>query len=278
VCLDKTDHVPGPLVNISNSHPAGCIIWFGQSSSPLVPAGSFGWAWPRSFRQVHPGRGSLQDYCLIDLYFWDSTWKKNRNLTFWPTSACHRTLWPIGFNHHFTMCPGMVSPPYPSSNTIINGLYGISDDLKFIGLWRYDVYRTSPSSADIAAGSMTSLFYRLYPKDAAIPDHTVTPAARWAKILANGGTLPEKEDDGSQTQEETISGYFWDIRKPNSISQFLMTLRRISGHQISWNPIKPPMGLTITKWRFFMGFHVMYITGFDGHHPLTMENSSLYIF
>ena len=176
------------------------------------------------------------------------------------------------------MCPGMVSPPYPSSNTIINGLYGISDDLKFIGLWRYDVYRTSPSSADIAAGSMTSLFYRLYPKDAAIPDHTVTPAARREKILANGGTLPEKEDDGSQTQEETISGYFWDIRKPNSISQFLMTLRRISGHQISWNPIKPPMGLTITKWRFFMGFHVMYITGFDGHHPLTMENSSLYIF
>mmetsp|Transcript_75294 Transcript_75294/g.166350 ORF Transcript_75294/g.166350 Transcript_75294/m.166350 type:complete len:88 (+) Transcript_75294:67-330(+) len=49
---------------------------------------------------------------------------------------------------------------------------------------------------------MTSLFYRLYPKDAAIPDHTVTPAARWAKILANGGTLPEKEDDGNQTQEE----------------------------------------------------------------------------
>ena len=55
---------------------------------------------------------------------------------------------------------------------------------------------------------MTSLFYRLYPKDAAIPDHTVTPAARWAKILANGGTLPEKEDDGNQTQEETISEIF----------------------------------------------------------------------
>eukprot|EP00434_Breviolum_minutum_P042937 symbB.v1.2.038242.t1/scaffold5892.1/size22708/1 len=52
---------------------------------------------------------------------------------------------------------------------------------------------------------MTSLFYRLYPKDAAIPDHSVTPAARWAKILANGGTLPEGETAEAPEEEPTAS-------------------------------------------------------------------------
>eukprot|EP00438_Fugacium_kawagutii_P028755 Skav229655 [mRNA] locus=scaffold649:435562:437210:- [translate_table: standard] len=51
---------------------------------------------------------------------------------------------------------------------------------------------------------MTSLFYRLYPKDAAIPDHTVTPAARWAKILANGGTVPQDEE---QAEERARVGF-----------------------------------------------------------------------
>ena len=64
---------------------------------------------------------------------------------------------------------------------------------------------------------MTSLFYRLYPKDAAIPDHTVTPTARWAKILANGGTLPEGEKDAAETEQagragDVISLMTWMIR------------------------------------------------------------------
>ena len=42
---------------------------------------------------------------------------------------------------------------------------------------------------------MTSLFYRLYPKDATIPDHTVNPAARWAKVVAHGGDTKAAETD-----------------------------------------------------------------------------------
>ncbi|CAE7291213.1 unnamed protein product [Symbiodinium pilosum] len=58
--------------------------------------------------------------------------------------------------------------------------------------------------------SGTSLFYRLYPKDASIEDNTVNPAARWAKVVAHGGKLKEGEDeDGDQEQmpsESTMSG------------------------------------------------------------------------
>lgn len=61
------------------------------------------------------------------------------------------------------------------------------------------------------SAAMTSLFYRLYPKDAAIPDHSVTPAARWAKILANGGTLPEGET--AEAPQEFFFGCFFEIMK-----------------------------------------------------------------
>mmetsp|Transcript_122700 Transcript_122700/g.172809 ORF Transcript_122700/g.172809 Transcript_122700/m.172809 type:complete len:96 (-) Transcript_122700:89-376(-) len=57
---------------------------------------------------------------------------------------------------------------------------------------------------------MTSLFYRLYPKDATIPDHTVNPAARWAKVVAHGGdTKAAETDEDDQEQmpsESTMSG------------------------------------------------------------------------
>eukprot|EP00931_Biecheleriopsis_adriatica_P081703 TRINITY_DN55066_c0_g1_i1.p1 TRINITY_DN55066_c0_g1~~TRINITY_DN55066_c0_g1_i1.p1 ORF type:complete len:148 (+),score=53.83 TRINITY_DN55066_c0_g1_i1:71-514(+) len=63
---------------------------------------------------------------------------------------------------------------------------------------------------------MTSLFYRLYPKDASIPDHTETPAARWAKIRAHGGKdpgkepgqdeLPEKAAQEAEPSDTTMSG------------------------------------------------------------------------
>ncbi|CAE7230225.1 unnamed protein product [Symbiodinium sp. CCMP2592] len=57
---------------------------------------------------------------------------------------------------------------------------------------------------------MTSLFYRLYPQDATIPDHTVNPAARWAKVVAHGGdTKAAETDEGDQEQmpsESTMSG------------------------------------------------------------------------
>eukprot|EP00440_Ansanella_granifera_P003948 gb/GFBE01004286.1/.p1 GENE.gb/GFBE01004286.1/~~gb/GFBE01004286.1/.p1 ORF type:complete len:164 (+),score=54.80 gb/GFBE01004286.1/:1-492(+) len=55
---------------------------------------------------------------------------------------------------------------------------------------------------------MTSLFYHLYPKDATIPDHSVTPAARWAKIKANGGIDPgeePKEDKDAKAADEEPS-------------------------------------------------------------------------
>ena len=63
-------------------------------------------------------------------------------------------------------------------------------------------FKTMPLLRD---RQMTSLFYRLYPKDASIPDHTVTPAARWAKKIAHGGTIPD--DDAKDAEADVLSWF-----------------------------------------------------------------------
>lgn len=137
----------------------------------------------------------------------DSTWKNSPKLDpLWPFDSLPQKPLTHWFEAAFYNVPrnGKSSISIFQHNFYMDYIWNIrwSEIYPVMTLWCIQNF----SKLDIAAGSMTSLFYRLYPKDAAIPDHTVTPAARWAKILANGGTLPEQEDDGAQTQEEMISG------------------------------------------------------------------------
>ncbi|CAJ1361523.1 unnamed protein product, partial [Effrenium voratum] len=51
--------------------------------------------------------------------------------------------------------------------------------------------------------AMTSLFYRLYPKDAEKPDNSVTPAPHWAKVIAHGEQAASAAQEANQEPSES---------------------------------------------------------------------------
>ncbi|CAJ1445231.1 unnamed protein product [Effrenium voratum] len=55
----------------------------------------------------------------------------------------------------------------------------------------------------LPAQAMTSLFYRLYPKDAEKPDNSVTPAPHWAKVIAHGEQAASAAQEANQEPSES---------------------------------------------------------------------------